>query len=123
MGLAVLLWTLGLSEWGTSHVLHALEAGIHRSSVHRDRLRAGALLQRRGMAAGPGRVGGGEGGPPRPRPLVRDPPADGGDCLLRLERRARASPELRRLVVDLIGRWPALGYHPGRPWGAGPNHP
>src|SRR3990170_7164273 len=29
MGLAVLLWTLGLSEWATSHVLYALEAGIH----------------------------------------------------------------------------------------------
>jgi transposase-like protein len=35
MGLAVLFWTLGLSEWATSHVLHALDAGIHRSSVHR----------------------------------------------------------------------------------------
>ena len=52
MGLAVLLWTLGLPEWATSHVMPALEAGIHRSSVHRDRLRAGALLQQRGMAAG-----------------------------------------------------------------------
>src|SRR3972149_10076682 len=62
MGLAVLLWTLGLSEWATSHVLHALEAGIHRSSVHRDRLRAGALLrQRRGPGEGEGRGGGGGG--------------------------------------------------------------
>ena len=56
MGLAVLLWTLGLSEWATSHVLHALEAGIHRSSVHRDRLRAGALLQQRQAVAGRVRV-------------------------------------------------------------------
>lgn len=55
MGLAVLFWTLGLSEWATSHVLHALEAGIHRSSVHRDRLRAGALLQKR-LTAGQVRV-------------------------------------------------------------------
>ncbi len=37
-------------------MLHALEAGIHRSSVHRDRLRAGALLRQRGLAAGPVRV-------------------------------------------------------------------
>ncbi|MFQ5879831.1 MAG: hypothetical protein ACE5IZ_06650, partial [Dehalococcoidia bacterium] len=56
MGLAVFLWTLGLSEWATSHVLHALEGGIHRSSVHRDRLPAGALLQQRGMVAGRVRV-------------------------------------------------------------------
>jgi len=211
IGLAVLLWTLGLSEWGTSYVLQALEAGIHRSSVHRDRLRAGALLQQRGMAAGPVRVLGadetgvrirgqaqlvgfvvdGESGKTvgvdvlvqqdgpafrrwlerytrelgvevlvtddlntyKPvsqqlglaqqiclahvrkwvanrlrsiadwerekaliREVVRELPADGGERLLRLERRARASPELRRLVVDLIGRWPALVYHQGRPW-------
>jgi transposase-like protein len=211
IGLAVLLWTLGLSEWGTSHVLHALEAGIHRSSVHRDRLRAGALLRQRGMASGPVRVLGadetgvrvrgtarlvgfvvdGESGQTvgvdvlvkqdgpafrrwlerytrelgvevlvtddlntyKPvsqqlglaqqiclahvrkwvatrlrsiadwesekaliREVVRELPADGGERLLRLERRARASPELRRLVVDLIGRWPALVYHQGRPW-------
>jgi len=211
MGLAVLLWTLGLSEWGTSHVLHALEAGIHRSSVHRDRLRAGALLQRRGMAAGPVRVLGadetgvrvrghaqlvgfvvdGESGETvgvdvlvkqdgvafrrwlerytrtlgvevlvtddlntyKPvshqlglaqqvclahvrkwvanrlrairgweeekaliRQLARELPVDGGDRLLRLERRVRAAPELRRLVIDLIGRWPALVYHQQRPW-------
>jgi len=211
MGLAVLLWTLGLSEWATSHVLHALEAGIHRSSVHRDRLRAGALLQQRaarpdrvrvlgadetgvrlrGQAQLVGFVVDGESGKTvgvdvlvkqdgaafrrwlerytrtlgvevlvtddlntyKPvshelglaqqvclahvrkwvanrlrairgweeekalvRHVVRELPADGGDCLLRLERRARASPELRRLVVDLIGRWPALVYHQGRPW-------
>jgi len=211
MGLAVLLWTLGLSEWATSHVLHALEAGIHRSSVHRDRLRAGALLRQRGLAAGPIRVLGadetgvrirgqaqlvgfvvdGESGKTigvdmlvrqdgpafrrwlerytktlgvqvlvtddlntyKPvshalglaqqvclahvrkwvanrlrsirgcaeekalvRQLVRDLPADGGDRLLRLERRVRASPPLHRLVIDLITRWPALVYHQGRPW-------
>jgi transposase-like protein len=211
MGLAVLLWTLGLSEWATSHVLHALEAGIHRSSVHRDRLRAGALLQQRGMATGPVRVLGadetgvrirgaaqlvgfvvdGESGKTigvdllmkqdsaafrqwlqrytetlgvevlvtddlntykpvshalglpqqvclahvrkwvanrlrtvrgweeekaQVRQLVRDLPADGGERLLRLERRVRRAPPLRRLVVDLIQRWPALVYHQGRPW-------
>jgi len=212
MGLAVLLWTLGLSEWATSHVLHALEAGIHRSSVHRDRLRAGALLrQRRAMETGQVRVLGadetgvrirgqaqlvgfvvdGESGKTvgvdvlvkqdgpafrrwlerytrelgvevlvtddlntyKPvsqqlglpqqvclahvrkwvanrlrsirgreeeqalvRQLMRELPADGGDRLLRLERRVRASPALRRLVIDLIARWPALVYHQGRPW-------
>ena len=211
MGLAVLFWTLGLSEWAASHVLHALEAGIHRSSVHRDRLRAGALLRQRGIVAGPVRVLGadetgvrirgqaqlvgfvvdGESGKTvgvdvlvkqdgvafrrwlqqyteplgvevlvtddlntyKPvsqqlglpqqvclahvrkwvanrlrrihgweaekallRQLLRDLPADGGDRLLRLEYQVRASPPLRRLVVDLIGRWPALVYHQGRPW-------
>ena len=211
MGLAVLLWTLGLSEWATSHVLHALEAGIHRSSVHRDRLRAGALLQQkaaqadhvrvlgadetgvriRGQAQLVGFVVDGESGKTigvdvlvqqdgpafrqwlrrytetlgvevlvtddlntyKPviqqlglpqqvclahvrkwvanrlrsiqghederalvRQLVRDLPADGGDRLLRLERRVRASPALRRLVIDLVGRWPALVYHQGQPW-------
>jgi transposase-like protein len=210
-GLAVLLWTLGLSEWATSHVLHALEAGIHRSSVHRDRLRAGALLQQRGLAARSVRVLGadetgvrirgaaqligfvvdGESGKTigvdllvkqdgaafrqwlqrysealsvevlvtddlntyKPvshelgvaqqiclahvrkwvanrlrtipgwdeekalvRQLVRELPTDGGDRLLRVERRARASPPLRRLIVDLIQRWPALVYHRDRPW-------
>lgn len=203
MGLAVLLWTLGLSEWGTSHVLHALEAGIHRSSVHRDRLRAGALLQQRAPQAGRVRVLGadetgvrirgqaqlvglvvdGESGKTIGvdvlvrqdgpafhqwlrrytetlgvevlvtddlntykavshrlglaqqvclahvrkwvgnrlrsirgweeekvliRQLLRELPDGGGDRLLRLERRVRASPELRRLVVDLVGRWTAL---------------
>jgi transposase-like protein len=211
MGLAVLLWTLGLSEWGTSHVLTALEAGIHRSSVHRDRLRAGALLQQqagqtsrlrvlgadetgvrvRGAAQLVGFVVDGESGKTvgvdvlvrqdsvafrrwlerytktlgvqvlvtddlntyKPvsqqlglpqqvclahvrkwvanrlrsirgwekekalvRHLVRELPADGGGRLLRLERRVRASPPLRRLVIDLIGRWPALVYHQQRPW-------
>lgn len=211
MGLAVLLWTFGLSEWATSHVLHALEAGIHRSSVHRDRLRAGALLRQRELPTGRVRVLGadetgarvrgvaqllgfvvdGESGKTvgvdllvrqdsaafrqwlrrytrtlgvevlvtddlntyKPvshqlglpqqvclahvrkwvanrlrsirgweqeqavvREVLRELPADGGDRLLRLEPRVRASPELRRLVIDLIGRWPALVYHQGRPW-------
>lgn len=211
MGLAVLFWTLGLSEWATSHVLHALEAGIHRSSVHRDRLRAGALLQRRGTALGRVRVLGadetgvrvrgaaqvlgfvvdGESGKTvgvdllvrqdsaafqrwlrqytrtlgvevlvtddlntyKPvsrqlglpqqvclahvrkwvaqrlrrvagweeekaliRKIVRALPADGGDQLLRLERRVRRAPPLRRLVVDLSARWPALVFHQEKPW-------
>jgi transposase-like protein len=211
MGLAVLLWTLGLSEWATSHVLTALEAGIHRSSVHRDRMRAGALLQQRGMVAGPVRVLGadetgvrvrgtaqlvgfvvdGESGKTvgvdllvrqdsaafrhwlqaytgvlgvevlvtddlntyKPvshalglpqqvclthvrkwvanrlrsiagweeeksliREVMRTLPRDGGEQLLRLERRVRRSPPLRRLVVDLIARWPTLVYHQDRPW-------
>jgi transposase-like protein len=210
MGLAVLLWTLGLSEWATSHILHALEAGIHRSSVHRDRLRAGALLQQRRQPPGSVRVLGAdetvvrvrgvgqllgfvvdaESGETigvdvlveqdskafrdwlqqytklgvqvlvtddlatyRPvshqlqvrhqvclahvrrwvarrlrriegseeekaliREIVRELPTDGGERLLRLERRVRASPALRRLVIDLIGRWPALVYYQERPW-------
>ncbi len=28
----------------------------------------------------------------------------------------RGSPPLRRLVIDLIGRCPAMVYHQGRPW-------
>lgn len=211
MGLAVLLWTLGLSEWATSHVLHALEAGIHRSSVHRDRLRAGALLQQRGGAVGRVRVLGadetvaqvrgqatllgfvvdGETGKTlgvdvlvaqdstaflrwlqsyterlgvqalvtddlatyKPvsealglpqqvclahvrkwvsnrlkrivgwekekaliQEVVRELPSQGGDRLLRLEREVGRSPPLRRLVVDLLGRWPTLVYHQGRRW-------
>lgn len=211
MGLAVLLWTLGLSEWATSHVLHAFEVSLHRSSVHRDRLRAGALLQRqmrgpsslrvlgadetvvriRGQAQLVGFVVDGESGKtvgvdlllaqdaaafrawlePYARALgaevlvtddlatykpvgrqlglphqvclthvrkwvaqrlrqidgweeeqalvretLRSLPADGGDRLLALERRVRRSPPLRRLVVDLLGRWPALVFHQGRPW-------
>lgn len=211
MGLAVLLWTLGLSEWGTSHILRALEAGIHRSSVHRDRLRAGALLQQRGTAIGPVRVLGAdetvirvrgratllglvvdgehgktvgvdvltaqdsaaflhwlrayteqlgvqvlvtddlgsykpvsealglpqqlclahvrkwvtnrlkgiegwEGEKALIREIVGSLPADGGQRLLWLERRVQRAPPLRRLVVDLLGRWPALVYHQGRPW-------
>lgn len=203
MGLAVLLWTLGLSEWGTSHVLQALEAGIHRSSVHRDRLRAGALLQRRKKVAGRAEVLGAdetvvkvrgkatflgvvvdgqsgetigvdilverdsvgfldwlrfytdelgvevlvtddlltykpvseelgldhqvclthvrkwvakrlrriEGWEPEKasvKDVLRELPPDGGEQLLELERRVRASPELRRLMVDLVQRWPSL---------------
>lgn len=202
MGLAVLFWTLGLSEWATSHVLHALEAGIHRSSVHRDRLRAGALLQKR-FAAGQVRVMGADETVVRVRGkamilgfvvdakrggtigvdllvqqdsaafrrwlksyterlgvqvlitddlntykpvvaelgiehqiclahvrkwvasrlketaawekekavirhLVRELPPWGGRVLLSLERRVRQSPPLRRLVVDLVERWPSL---------------
>jgi transposase-like protein len=211
MALAVLFWTLGLSEWATSHVLHGMEAGIHRSSVHRDRLRAGALLRERGTGGGRVRVLGadetgigvrgraqlvgfvvdGESGKTvgvdvlveqdsvafrrwlerytkalgvevlvtddlntyKPvshqlalgqqvclahvrrwvarrlrsiegweeekaliREVVRALPADGGDRLLALERRVVRSPPLRRLVVELLGRWPALVYHQGRPW-------
>ena len=210
MGLAVLLWTLGLSEWATSHVLHAFEVGIHRSSVHRDRLRAGALLQQRGLAVGRVRVLGADETTVRVRGqaqvvgfvvdqesgktvgvdllvrqdsqafrrwlqrytkalgvevlvtddlttykpvshalgvghqlclahvrkwvanrlrrlrgweeekrLIREVvatlPADGGERLLRLERRVRQVPPLRRLVVDLLQRWPALVSHQGRP--------
>jgi len=50
------------------------------------------------------------------RQLVRELPADGGERLLRLEPRVRGSPPLRRLVVDLLGRWTALVYHQQRPW-------
>jgi hypothetical protein len=50
------------------------------------------------------------------REVVRALPADGGDRLLALERRVLRSPPLRRLVVELLGRWPALVYHQGRPW-------
>ena len=50
------------------------------------------------------------------REVVRTLPRDGGDQLLRLERRVRRAPPLRRLVVDLLGRWPALVYHQDRPW-------
>jgi transposase-like protein len=211
MGLAVLFWTLGLSEWAASHVLHALQAGIHRSSVHRDRLRAGALLQQRAVTMGQVRVLGADetgvgvrgraqlvgfvvdqesgktigvdvlvkqdtaafrrwlerytealgvealvtddlntykpvslqlgleqqiclahvrkwvGNRLRSicgweeekallRELVRLLPMDGGSQLLGLERRVRRSPPLRRLVIDLVQRWPALVYHHGRPW-------
>jgi transposase-like protein len=205
MGLAVLLWTLGLSEWATSHVLHAMEAGIHRSSVHRDRLRAGALLQKRitagqvfvlgadetvvrvrGKAVLLGFVVDAERGGTigvdllvqqdslafrrwlksyterlgvevlvtddlntyKPvvvdlgiehqiclahvrkwvasrlketagwekekaviRHLIRELPPWGGRVLLSLERRVRRSPPLKRLVVDLLERWPALLCH------------
>jgi transposase-like protein len=43
--------------------------------------------------------------------LVRELPRDGGAELLRLERRVSRSPPLRRLVVDLLQRWPALICH------------
>ncbi len=33
-----------------------------------------------------------------------------------LEKRVRGSPALRKLVVDLLGRWPTLVFHQGRPW-------
>jgi len=216
MGLAVLLWTLGLSEWATSHALHAFQAGIHRSSVHRDRLRAGALLQRRG-AAGQLRVMGADETVVRVRgkttllgflvdaesgetigvdllvqqdslafkrwlesyaerlgvevlvtddlntykpvvaeldldhqiclahvrkwvasrlkeipgcetekavirDLMRRLPPWGWRVLLSLERRARGSPPLKRLVVDLLQRWPALLCHRRRPGVPGTNN-
>jgi hypothetical protein len=44
MGLAVLLWTLGLSQRAVAVVLAGLEAGIHRSTVLRDIHRAVASL-------------------------------------------------------------------------------
>ena len=211
VGLAVLLWTLGLSEWATSIVLKGLEAGIHRSTVHRDRLRAGLMLQQRHALPAAVRVLGadetvvrirGQGrligfvvesasgktvgvdvlveqdsaafrrwlGPyaaalgvevlvtddlatykPASRALglrqqvclthvrkwvgqrlrqvegweeekasvreiVRSLPHDGGARLMALEKRVRGSPALRRLVVDLLGRWPTLVFHQGRPW-------
>jgi len=50
------------------------------------------------------------------REIVRALPADGGERLMRLERLVRRSLPLRRLVVDLLGRWPALVFHQGRPW-------
>ncbi|MGQ9571564.1 MAG: IS66 family transposase, partial [Dehalococcoidia bacterium] len=43
--------------------------------------------------------------------LVRELPQGAGAELLRLERRVRRSPPLRRLVVDLLQRWPALICH------------
>jgi transposase-like protein len=43
--------------------------------------------------------------------LVRKLPQNGGALLLRLERRVLRSPSLRRLVVDLQQRWPALVCH------------
>jgi transposase-like protein len=211
VGLAVLIWTLGLSEWATSIVLHGLEAGIHRSSVHRDRLRAGQLLQDRQRLGGSVRVLGADETIVRIRgkaqlvgfvvdsatgttlgvdilwdqdsaafqrwlepylmalgvevlvtddlatykpvvrtlglrhqvclthvrkwvgkrlrqideadeekslirDIVRELPTDGGAQLMRLEQRVRGSPALRRLVVDLVQRWPSLVFHQGRPW-------
>ena len=40
--------------------------------------------------------------------LVRELPVDGGKKLLRMERRVRSEPSLRRLVVDLCGKWQSL---------------
>lgn len=205
MGLAALLWALGLSMSATSHVLHALEAGIHKSSVLRDVHRAGLRLQDRKVAgrvqvlgadetvmrirgratllgfvtdAQTGRtigvdlllaadsraflrwlqpyverlgvevlvsddlntykpavealgldhqvclahvrkwvtlrlqkIGGWEEEKALIRRLVRELPSQGGRVLLSLERRVRRSPPLRRLVVDLSQRWPALLCH------------
>jgi transposase-like protein len=205
MGLAALLWALGLSMSATSHVLHALEAGIHKSSVLRDVHRAGLRLQDRKVAgrvrvlgadetvmrirgcatllgfvtdAQTGKtvgvdlllaadsraflrwlqpyverlgvevlvsddlntykpavealglehqvclahvrkwvtlrlqkIAGWEEEKALIRQLVRELPSQGGWVLLSLERRVRRSPPLRRLVVDLLQRWPALLCH------------
>jgi len=205
MGLAALLWALGLSMSAVSHVLHALEAGIHKSSVLRDVHRAGLHLQDR-KVAGRVRVLGADETVVRVRgratllgfvtdaqtgktvgvdlllaadsraflrwlqpyverlgvevlvsddlntykpvvealdiehqvclahvrkwvtlrsqkitgweeekalirQLMRELPSGGGRVLLSLERRVRRSPPLRRLVVDLLQRWPALLCH------------
>ena len=205
MGLAALLWALGLSMSATSHVLHALEAGIHKSSVLRDVHRAGLRLQDRkvvgrvrvlgadetvmgirGQATLLGFVTDAQTGKTvgvdllltadsraflrwlRPyverlgvevlvsddlntykpvvealglehqvclahvrkwvtlrlqkiagweeekaliRQLMQELPSHGGWVLLSLERSVRRSPPLRRLVVDLLQRWPALLCH------------
>lgn len=205
MGLAVLLWTLGLSQRAVAVVLTGLEAGIHRSTVLRDIHRAGASLWRRwpvgpvrilgadetavrvrgrpivlgfvvdigsgatigvdvlveqdsraflrwlkpyverlgvevlvtddlvtykpvveelalghqvclahvrkGVANRLKRVEGWEEEKARIEQLVRELPQGGGVELLRLERRVNRSPPLRRLVVDLLQRWPALTCH------------
>jgi len=205
MGLAVLLWTLGLSQRAVAVVLAGLEASIHRSTVLLDIQRAGASLWgrspvgqvrvfgadetvvgMRGRAVLLGFVVDAETGATvgvdilveqdsqaflrwlRPymerlgvevlvtddlntykpvveelavghqvclahvrkwatnrlkkvegweeekaliQQLVRELPQDGGAKLLRLERRVRRSPPLRRLVVDLLQRWPALICH------------
>ena len=50
------------------------------------------------------------------REIVRSLPQDGGTRLMALEKRVRGSPALRRLVVDLLGRWPALVFYQERPW-------
>ena len=205
MGLAVLLWTLGLSQRAVAVVLAGLEAAVHRSTVLRDIHRAGASLWRR-RSLGAVRVLGADetvvrlGGRPtllgfvvdaqtgttlgvdilleqdsgaflrwlrpyverlgvqvlvtddlitykpvvdelglehqvclahlrkgvsnrlkkvegweedkaRIQQLVRELPQDGGAELLRLERRLGRSPPLRRLVVDLLQRWPSLVCH------------
>lgn len=205
MGLAALLWALGLSMSATSHVLHALEAGIHKSSVLRDVHRAGLRLRDRklvgrvrvlgadetvmgirGRATLLGfvsdaqtgktigidlllaadsraflrwlqpyverlgvevlisddlntykpvvetlgiehqlclahvrkwvtlrlqKIAGWEEEKALIRQLMRELPSGGGQALLSLERRVRRSPPLRRLVVDLMQRWPALLCH------------
>jgi transposase-like protein len=205
MALAVLLWTLGLSQRAAALVLAGLEAGIHRSTVLRDIHRAGASLWNR-SPMGPVRVLGadetvvGISGHPvflgfvvdaqtgttvgvellverdsgaflrwlqpyverlgvevlvtddlltyKPvveelglehqlclahvrkavtnrlkkvegweeekaciQHLVRELPPSGGIELLRLEQRVQRSPPLRRLVVDLLQRWPSLVCH------------
>lgn len=210
VGLAVLLWALGLSEWTTSSVLRGLEAGVHRSTVHRDRLRAGLALQQQQQRPAVVRVLGADETVVRVRgqarligfvvdaasgqtvgvdvlveqdspafrrwlepyaqalgvevlvtddlvtykpaslqlglrhqvclahvrkwvahrlrqiegwaeeraaiqEIVRVLPQDGGARLMALEKRVRGSPDLRRLVVDLLQRWPALVFHQGRP--------
>ena len=205
MGLAVLLWTLGLSQRAVAVMLASLEASIPRSTVLRDIHRAGASLWHR-SPVGPVRVLGADetvvrmGGRAaflgfvvdaktgttvgvdillerdsrafldwlRPyverlgvqvlvtddlntykpvteelgirhqiclahvrkwvtnrlkkvegweeekaliQRLIRELPQDSSALLLRLERRVRRSPPLRRLVVDLLQRWPALVCH------------
>ncbi len=210
VGLAVVLWALGLSEWTTSSVLQGLEAGIHRSTVHRDRLRAGLAIEQRQQLPAAVRVLGADETVVRVRgqaqligfvvdaengqtvgvdvlveqdraafcrwlepyvralgvevlvtddlatykpaslelglrhqvclthvrksvghrlrqiegweeersaiqEITRALPYDGGARLMALEKRVRGSPELRRLVVDLLQRWPTLVFHQGRP--------
>jgi len=205
IGLAVLLWTLGLSQRAVAVMLAGLEASIHRSTVLRDIHRAGAFLwdrspvgtvrvlgadetvvRMRGRAVFLGFVVDAETGTTvgvdilverdseafvgwlRPyverlgvevlvtddlntykpaveemgighqvclahvrkgvtnrlkkvegweeekaliQQLVRELPQDGGVLLLRLERQVQRSPPLRRLVVDLLQRWPVLVCH------------
>ena len=50
------------------------------------------------------------------REIIRSLPQDGGTRLMALEKQVRGSPPLRRLVVDLLQRWPSLVFHQGRPW-------
>ena len=208
MGLAVLLWTLGLSQRAVAVVLAGLEAGIHRSTVLRDIHQAGASLWGRcpvrpvrvlgadetvvrvrgqpillgfvvdvetGVTMGVDilveqdsraflrwlrrhvqrlgvevlvtddlvtykpvvdelglehqvclahvrkavsnrlkKVEGWEEEKARLQQLVRELPQIGGVELLKLERRVVRSPPLRRLVVDLLQRWPALVCHQRR---------
>ena len=207
MGLAVLLWSLGLSQRAVAVVLTGLEAGIHRSTVLRDIHRAGAALWRRwhvspvrvlgadetvvrvrgrpvllgfvvdastgatvgvdillgqdsrgflgwlrpyverlgvqvlvtddlitykpvvdelavghqvclahlrkGVSNRLKKVDGWKEDKARIQRVVRELPSEGGAELLRLERRVVRSPPLRRLVVDLLQRWPALICHQG----------